>query len=46
VHLLEKIESVSLVRSSGTRLGTGSQWLDRTGRHSNIRSFMDSMQWK
>jgi hypothetical protein len=45
VHLLGKSESIWLARSSGMRLGTGSQWLDRTGRHSS-RSFMDSMQWK
>jgi hypothetical protein len=43
-HLLEKIGIILLARSSGMRLGTGTQWLDRTGRHS--RSFMDSMQWK
>jgi hypothetical protein len=32
VHLLGKIGSIWLARSSGTRLGTGTQWLYRTGR--------------
>jgi hypothetical protein len=44
-HLLEKVWSILVARSSGTRLRTRTQWLDRTGRQSR-RSFMDSMQWK
>jgi hypothetical protein len=43
VHLLEKVWSILWARLSGTRLGTGTQWQDRTGRQS--RSFVDSMQW-
>jgi hypothetical protein len=31
-HLLEKVWSISVARSSGTRLSTGAQWLDRIGR--------------
>jgi hypothetical protein len=31
-HLLDKVWSILVARSSGTRLGTGAQWLDRTGR--------------
>jgi hypothetical protein len=30
--LLEKIESISMGRSSGTGLWTGAHWLDRIGR--------------
>jgi hypothetical protein len=45
VHILEKVWSILVVRSSETRLGTGTQWLDRTVWHSS-RTFVDSMQWK
>jgi hypothetical protein len=31
-HLLEKVWSILVARSLGTRLGTGTQWLDRTGK--------------
>jgi hypothetical protein len=34
-----------VARSSGTTLGIGTQWLDRTSRQSR-RSFVDSVQWK
>jgi hypothetical protein len=45
VHILEKVWSILVARSLGTRLGIGTQWLDRTGGQSR-RSFVDSMQSK
>jgi hypothetical protein len=45
VHIVEKVWSILVVRSLGTRLGTGTQWLDKTGRQSK-RTVVDSMHWK
>jgi hypothetical protein len=40
-HILEKVWSILVARSSRTRLGTRTQWLDRTSRRSN-GTFVDS----
>jgi hypothetical protein len=41
--MLEKVWSILVARSSGTRLGTRTQCLDKTGRQSR-RCFLDSVQ--
>jgi hypothetical protein len=37
-HLLEKVWSILVARSSRTRLGTGTQWLDKIGRQREMNS--------
>jgi hypothetical protein len=38
-HLLEKIGSILMARSLGTRLRTGAMWLDEIGRQSGCSFF-------